>query len=190
MNILLAAVCLFTNLQEPEKQICWESIGLYNDREFKEELPENDWLMKQYQEKSHKYVNRVKENAKKILAEKGFELVECPIHRPECLGHTKDCKKEHQPDTDILKKIDNPDAPYHMRLKLTYSMPFNRVKIFVRVEVYKQDKLLFSFDDETSCSWRAAFNYERRRENIVKFGNKVAGTMADKIKEHQKNSVK
>lgn len=186
MNALVAALLLFASPQEPEKRICWESIGIYDDIEYKTPIAEGDWIMKKFKERGHKYVKRVKEATKKIFSERGFELVECPIHRPECPGHTKDCKKEHRPDDGILKKVESADIPYHMRLKMTYTVPFNRVKLFVRIEVYKSDKLLFSFDDDESISWRAASSYQRRGEAIVKFGSKIAATLTERIKEYQK----
>jgi|GEM_PF-5532597 len=187
MTALAAALIFFAGNQESSNHICWESIGLYKDREYKKKLPEDDWIMEKFKERGHKYVKRVKTTTQKILSGNGLELVECPIHRPECLGHTKDCKKEHRPDDGILKKVDDPSKPYHMRLLMTYAIPLNRVRVYVKIEVYQNEMLLFSFEDDDSISWRTAMSYKKRGEEIVKFGNKIAVKLANKIREHQAN---
>lgn len=155
----------------PAVKLCWEAIDLYEDTDFQKKMSADDDIMKTFVKKRPKYEKTVKEEVQKTLSTLGIDLVECPKH-----------KLEGSP----LKQVDDKAKPYHFKMLLAYSDGVFSMTLYVKMEIYKDDKLLADFRDERSIGITRVLNRTKRKEAILRFANKIVRTMADKIGELEK----
>ncbi len=181
-KILTAVFCLSSyaasKAEDPKPaevkkpQICWESIELYDDKDFQDKMDPDEDAAKNFKKKTPKYEAEIKEKAEKILADKGVELVECPLHTFDGSG---------------LKRVTADDKPLHLRLSFAYDGVFI-ITGYVKVEVVDSDNnVVITFKRDKSASIITLLSREKRRKIITEFGTEVFEELGDQINEWQSN---
>ena len=179
--MLIAVVCLLgfsiskaedPKPEEPKQeevkkpQICWESIELYDDKDFKKKMDENSDMMKRYRKKLPKYQKRVKEETAAEFEKKGMELVECPDHKTPGVN---------------LKQVTKEDKPLHLRVSLAYD-GIIEITVYARVEVFRGDKKVIEFKRQKSAYiWQVATR-AKYQAAIYAFAREVVSGLGDEVK--------
>lgn len=175
-KLLIAVFCLssyaISKAEDPKPedkkpQICWEGIELYDDSKFTKKMDKNSWMYKKVQAGLPKYEKMVKQETEKVLAEEGMELVECPKHPTPGSG---------------LKQVAEEDKPLHMKISLAYDGIFT-ITVYVRVEVFRGDNKVITFDKQRSATIWEARGKKKRKVLIINFGRDIVKEMSKKIGE-------
>ena len=178
---MIAAVCLFgysilraedPKPEEPKPeevkkpQICWESIELYDDKDFKKKMDENSDIMKRYRKKLPKYQKRVKEETAKEFEKGGMEMVECPDHKTPGVN---------------VKQVTKEDQPLHLRISLAYD-GIIEITIYAKVEVFRGDKKVIEFKLQKSAYiWQVATR-AKYQAAIYQFAREAVAALGDEVK--------
>lgn len=163
-------------------KICIECFELYKDKEFKELLPESEEIMEKLRKKFDKNLERVRQEVEPKLTEQGLELVTCKNHPKPYIERDK----AKQSKTAELE-----DESMHIKLRGAYSANLT-LTIYIKVELYYKNKLLFYFTKEASAGLDVLISREKRTKALNELGRDLAKTLADKItdqrnKEKEKN---
>ncbi|MDP1718948.1 MAG: hypothetical protein Q8L24_00795 [bacterium] len=175
--VLLAMFCLFAcsivKSEDPKPEetkkpiVCWESVELYDDSDFEEKMDEDSSAAKNFRKKMPKYETEVKQEALKVLIDRGVELVECPDHTFDGSG---------------LRRVGADEKPLHMRMSFAYD-GFIEITGYVKVEVFDGDNKIITFKRQKSASIFTLLSREKRRAVIMQFGREVMIDLAARVVE-------